>query len=149
MTDRAPPIDVLIVDDSATDRMLLRDAFAKTGAAVTIHECSTGEQALDFLNHRAPFTAAPRPQVCLVDISMPGLSGLEVLEAMKRDEALRALPVIIISNSDRDADIAAAYEGQASAYIHKPLRAEDLEAIVAALCVLWGGGLVFPGRSTH
>lgn len=116
---------ILIVDDSdddydATVRALSRDEGLKN----PLHRCESGHEALDYLYRRgryAPPAAAPRPGIMLLDLNMPGIDGRQVLSAVKGDDDLRPIPVIVMTNSIDERDIADCYGHGANTYIHKPL----------------------------
>ena len=123
------PIDssrtILIVDDSdddydATVRALRKDKTLKN----PLRRCESGGEALDYLYRRgryAPPAEAPRPGIVLLDLNMPGIDGRQVLSTVKSDAGLRPIPVIVMTNSDDERDIAACYEIGANTYIQKPL----------------------------
>ncbi len=123
------PIDdarpILIVDDSdddydATVRALTRSTVLHN----PLLRCENGRDALDYLSRRgkyAPPCEAPRPGIILLDLNMPGIDGRKVLSTIKKDEALRRIPVIVMTNSNDERDIDACYEIGANTYITKPL----------------------------
>jgi len=111
---------ILLVDDSPDDVFLTVDAFRKAGIHEEIVVATDGVQALDLLlpqDGRAPL----RPAIVLLDLNMPRISGLEVLARLRADPATRRLPVIVMTTSDQDRDIASSYDGGANSYVQKPL----------------------------
>lgn len=123
------PASVLVVDDSAADRTLIRIAFQQTGFRIQLRFAASGKEALDVL--RA--ADQPRPAMCVIDVKMPGLSGLEVLRVIKLDPGLAMIPVVMISGSDAESDIAAARAAHASGYITKPSDAAGLARMTETL----------------
>ncbi|THF84406.1 response regulator [Deinococcus sp. KSM4-11] len=109
------PLRVLLVDDAPTDRELTREAFTGHKRAVIIDTCANGERALSFLH--APDTTLP--DVILLDLNMPGLTGFDVLAQLKDHPRLRAIPVVILSSSSDTGDIDRAYSLHASSYLIK------------------------------
>lgn len=123
------PATILVVDDSAADRTLIRIAFQQTGIRFHLRFAASGKEALDSL--RSPELV--RPSMCVIDVKMPGLSGLEVLRMIKLDARLAMIPVVMISGSDAESDIAAARAAHASGYITKPSDAAGLARMTETL----------------
>jgi CheY-like chemotaxis protein len=125
---------VLIVEDEPGDARLMQLALQKGGFAIEIDVSADGTEALRRLRREGePFRAAPRPDLILLDLKMPGQSGLGFLEALKRDGHLRAIPVVIVTTSTLDADVLAAYRCGAAGYVPK---SADLNEFMAAINVL-------------
>lgn len=128
------PIRVLVADDNEDHRYLIVRALRDShGLALEIDSVRDGEEALDLLYGRGDFVGRARPQLVLLDLKMPRIGGLEVLEQVKRDPELREIPIVVLSSSDRPEDIQEAYRAGGNSYITKPstpagLR-EDLEEL--------------------
>ncbi len=135
--NEAPRLDVLVVDDSAADRALMRMAFKRSGAPVNLHVCDSGADAVDFVAARGRFAGAPRPHACLVDLKMPDVSGIDVLDAIKSEPETRGNQVVMISSSDRRRDICDSYDRHANGYVCKPLKSADLVDVVRSLSHVW------------
>jgi CheY-like chemotaxis protein len=99
--------DILLVEDSAKDVRLIREALREQGLNHRLHVASDGEQALQMLRQQSPYGDIPWPNLMLLDINLPVLSGVEVLERIKSDPALQMLPVLMLSTSRADRDVAA------------------------------------------
>lgn len=140
------PVDLLVVDDSAADRASLRIAFESTQMPIRLHFASGGRIALELLRSGADPSRQLKPHLCMLDLKMPDLSGLEVLRQIKQDESLLDLPVIVYSGSDDPADVRAAYEAQASGYIRKPPDVRGLNEVAEVLGRLCTSLFVFPLR---
>lgn len=110
--------DILLVEDDASDLAVALRAFRKHGLAERVEVARDGEEALERLRPARP---ADLPRVVFLDLRMPKISGLEVLSAVRAEEALADLPVVVISSSDRDADIRDSYRLGANSYLRKRL----------------------------
>ena len=132
------PGSVLIVEDNPDDRVLLARAFKKAQISSQLQFAEDGEQALSmleaFVREKAPETW---PSFILLDLKLPRVSGLEVLEWLKRTPGLRRIPVVILTSSAQNADIADAYDLGANSYLVKPVRSDDLQVLVAAMSSYW------------
>ena len=127
--------DILIVDDSAADRASIKIAFAQAGYHLNIRFAASGGAALNYLKS----DNEPRPQLMLVDVKMPGFSGLELLQTVKRDPQLQHIPIIMFSGSDDKGDVSSAYSHFAAGYIRKPADVEGLNEVadnVGKLCAV-------------
>lgn len=134
--------DILIVDDSAADRASIKIAFAQSGYPLNIQFAVSGNAALDQLRS----DREARPHLMLVDVKMPGLSGIELLQVMKRDPELHPIPVIMFSGSDANEDVDSAYRNFAAGYIRKPADAEGLHAVAETVGKLCTVVLSFPEK---
>jgi CheY-like chemotaxis protein len=130
--------DLLIVDDDASQVGLLRTSLDELGLLHKCHHCSSGPQALDFVNRRPPFQGAPRPHLILLDLNMPGMDGCEVLRRIKSDPELCSIPVVMLSTSQALKDVNACYREHANAYIQKPGDLEGNLAFLRNLDQFWG-----------
>lgn len=134
----APALRVLFVDDDPDHVMLIGRAIEESGAGARVQTAGDGEEALGLL--QAVGTGAgtgEAPDLVLLDINMPGLSGLDVLARIKGDAATRRIPVVMLTSSELPADIARAYELGASGYISKPSLLHDLRAVLGNTLLYW------------
>jgi len=115
--------DVLLVEDDPGDVLLTTDALEACHLGLNLHVVNDGEDALRFLRRDGEFAAMPRPGLVLLDLNLPRRSGLEVLSDLKADPDLRAIPVVVLTNSQAEADIVRSYELHANAYVIKPMEA--------------------------
>lgn len=130
-------VNILLVEDDPDDVAFVRRAFATVWADCQLHVVSNGEIALSFLRNEGEFADAPLPDLVLLDLNMPRKNGYEVLTDMKGDEALRHIPVIVLTtSSDRDS-IMKAYQLHANSFITKPITAEQLNRIVELVIEYW------------
>lgn len=117
-------VDILLVEDNPRDAELTIRALKKRNLANQIFLVEDGAEALDFLFGRGQYTqrqSRQTPKVILLDLKLPKVNGLEVLQALKANELTRAIPVVIITSSTEDPDIKAAYELGANSYVVKPV----------------------------
>ena len=138
--------DILLVEDNEDDVLLTRHAFKSTPLVSSIHIAHDGLQGLEFLRREGQYADAPRPDVILLDLNMPRMDGREMLARMKADAKLCGIPVIVLSTSDAESDIANAYKAHANAYMTKPVDykkfAKDIERFIG----FWFGLVKLPGR---
>ncbi|MCW2989975.1 MAG: response regulator receiver protein [Solirubrobacterales bacterium] len=92
-----------------------------------------GEQALDFLHRRGEYVAAPRPDLLLLDLNLPRVSGLEVLAELKADPELLRIPVAVLTTSAEDRDVLAAYDHHVNCYLTKPVEFEEFAKVVRSI----------------
>lgn len=136
MTELRP---ILLVDDSARDVELTLAALDGSGFANEVVVVRDGAEALDFLHRRGTFSGriTSDPVLAVIDIHMPKVSGLEVLETVRRDEALRRLPVIMLTGSREEADLVRSRELGVDAFVAKPLGFREFFEAVRDLGAGW------------
>ena len=127
----APVAQVLFVEDSAAEIRLVTELLNRARVQFDGHWVTSGEDAFHFLRHAPGYEAAPRPDIVFLDLNLPRTSGCAVLKEMRQDEALKAIPVVILSGSDFEDDVVAAREQGAVHYLVKPLNYEKLCEAVA------------------
>ena len=123
---------VLLVEDSEDDALIVERAFKVLKLPHDLTVCRTGEEAV-----RRFDKGGPKPDLVLLDLNLPGLSGLEVLRRVKGDPRTRGVPVVILSASDRDVDVANAYDAGANHYVVKPLRFEAFVDLIRKWSEYW------------
>jgi CheY-like chemotaxis protein len=131
---------ILLVEDKRPDELLVLRALRKINLANRVDVARDGQQALDYLFGEGEFagrTGQPLPTVVLLDINLPRLSGLEVLQRLRADRRTRLLPVVILTSSDEDQDRLRSYEGGANSFVRKPLEFGEFAATVARLGLYW------------
>ena len=140
-------LQVLLVEDDLGDAALMENAFAGQRASARLHHVADGAQALAFLRREGVYGDAPRPDLILLDLNMPGIDGRQVLARVKADDQLKAIPVIVLTTSAADTDIAASYLAHANAYVTKPVNLDDFDRVVAEIRDFYGHTVALPGRS--
>ena len=121
LVDESTPIELLLVDDDTGDVLITSEALDDSNLAHNLHVVSDGEEAIRFLRRRGEFADSPRPDLVILDLNLPRLSGREVLALIKDDEDLRRIPVVILSTSDAEEDVLGGYDLHANAYVTKPV----------------------------
>lgn len=134
------------MEDNPADVRLTEEALRHDGDDVEVIPVRDGEAALDYLRRRCE--AAPRPHVILLDLNLPRLSGREVLDAVKSDPQLRAIPVIVLTTSREQADITDCYRRYANSYVSKPLDFTEFAAALQSIRHFWFNTARLPSDET-
>lgn len=124
------PIEVLLVEDDPGDVLMTREAFEDHKVRNTLHVVSNGVDAMSFLRKEGEYTGAPTPDLILLDLNLPRMDGREVLAAIKRDEDLRRIPVVVLTTSEAEEDVLRSYALHANAYVTKPVDFERFIEVV-------------------
>jgi two-component system response regulator len=133
-------IEILLVEDNLSDAELTLHAFRKSKLANQVRIVRDGEEALNFLFCRGPF--ADRrfdrpPTLILLDLKLPKVSGLQVVEAVKSDPRTKAIPVIVLTSSIEEQDLITSYKLGVNSYIQKPVDFIAFQAVVEQLGMYW------------
>lgn len=131
------PFTVLLVEDSPSDASLTREALRIPGVDVQIHVVRDGEEALEFLRGNGRHAAAPRPDLVLMDLNLPRRDGRELLVEAKTDPVLSTIPFVVLTSSDAEADVRAAYRAHANSYLTKPTDFAQFRRRMAAFATYW------------
>ncbi len=145
---QSPPVQVLIVEDNPGDVALAKVALSEAELPLVLHVASDGEEAMRFLRQEGEYADAPVPDLVLLDLNMPKMGGLEVLDEMKADEGLRLTPVVVFTSSSAREDIEGAYDRYANCYITKPSDLDELVGVVRAIEAFWLTVVRLPRRVT-
>ncbi len=130
--------DILLVEDDPGDAGLVRIAVRKGPHHVTIHHVKDGDEAMAFLRRAGgDFAQAPRPDIMLLDLNLPGRSGHEILEEVKSDTDLRKIPVVVLSTSEAERDVLRAYQAGANSFVSKPMDVEDFTRAIHSIENYW------------
>jgi CheY-like chemotaxis protein len=131
------PISILLVDDDADCRMLIRDAIAECKVSNKVYEAADGAEALDFLYQRGKFKGMPRPGLVYLDIEMPGLDGQETLKQIRANPDFREIPVVMMTGVSDEGQMKLAAANGANSYTIKPANAEQFLRTVLASTTYW------------
>ncbi|GAA2571324.1 response regulator [Winogradskya consettensis] len=131
-------LEILVVDDDDADAFMISEALEGTALEgterlTTVNRVADGREALDYLRRNTPFENAQRPDLILLDLNMPRMDGRETLAAIKTDEKLKTIPVVILTTSGAAPDIAASYQHRANAYVTKPFGLDEFESTVRTI----------------
>ncbi|HWV46405.1 MAG TPA: response regulator [Nitrospira sp.] len=130
-------IDILVVEDNDDDVVLIQAAFSEGKVINRLIIVRDGEEAMTYLRKQDAYAEAPMPGIVLLDINMPKKNGFEVLADIKADPQLRALPVVMLTVSDREEDIVRSFEQGACSYIRKPVSLTRFIAVVKEFELYW------------
>jgi len=133
----ADTADILLVEDNPGDVRLTEEAFREGQIKNTLHVVNDGVDALEFLRQRGEYADAPRPDIVLLDLNLPRKDGDEVLDAIRDDADLEALPVVVLTSSEAQEDIVQSYELKANAFLTKPVDPEEFIEVVRTFQEFW------------
>lgn len=138
------PTKILLVEDNPSDVYLTEEALKVAGVPSRLYVTEDGEKALAFLRRQGLYAEAPRPDLVLLDLNLPRVDGRRVLAEIKGDAALRRIPVIVLTTSTAEADIAECYDRHANCYIVKPVDFSQFETVVKAIERFWFNYVTLP-----
>lgn len=133
-------VEVLLVEDNPSDAELTLRALRKRNLANKLFHAKDGAEALEFIFAQGPFVhrrVENGPKVVLLDLKLPKVDGLEVLRRIKSDERTRKIPVVVMTSSREDQDLATCYESGVNGYVVKPVEFEDFSRAVSELGFYW------------
>lgn len=132
-------VEILLVEDSDADAEMTLRTLQRGGVANQIERVRDGVEALDFLYCRGAFSgrSSGKPRLMLLDLKMPRLDGLQVLEALKADEVNRDIPVVMLTSSREEGDLMRSYELGVNSYIVKPVEFKEFCDVVVQVGMYW------------
>lgn len=136
----AEAISVLLVEDNEDHAELVMRSLGEHHLVKQIFHLTDGQSALDYLLRRENYASpeqSPRPDLILLDLRLPRMDGFEVLKTLKESETLRHIPIIVLTTSEAERDVARAYEYHANSYIVKPVGFEQFRGLMDDLSVYW------------
>jgi CheY-like chemotaxis protein len=136
-SDNLTPIEILLVEDNPDDAALTVDALKEGRVHNSIHVVEDGVEALAFLRRQGAYVTAPRPGLILLDLSLPRLSGREVLAEIKQDPHLKRIPVVVMTSSRDEKDVFAAYDLNVNCYVSKPVDLDQFIRVVQSIQEFW------------
>lgn len=139
-------IDVLLVEDDPGDVLMTREAFEENKVANRLAVVNDGASAMEYLRKEGRYADAPTPDMVLLDLNLPRMDGREVLAAMKSDEALRRIPVVVLTTSEAEEDVLRSYSLHANAYVTKPVDFQRFIDVVRQIDDFFVSVVRLPGR---
>jgi chemotaxis family two-component system response regulator Rcp1 len=133
----APPVEILLVEDNPGDVRLTREALREGKVYNNLHWAKDGVEALEFLRQEGKHSAAPRPDIILLDLNLPKKDGREVLESIKNDDRFKQIPVVILTTSEAEEDVLRSYALHANCYITKPVDLDKFIVVVQSIDRFW------------
>lgn len=142
----AGTVEVLLVDDDMGDVELTRASLKECKIPVRLNHVQDGCQCLDYLHRRGDFEKAAPPDLILLDLNMPKMDGREALTEIRKTDAFRKIPVVVLTTSDAGTDIKKMYELGANCYVTKPVDFEQFRKVVNALAEFWFSVVKLPPK---
>ena len=136
-TIRSHEIEILLVEDNPGDVRLTQEALREARVKNNLSVMTDGAEALDYLRRRGRYADSTRPDLILLDLNLPGKSGLEVLQTIKQHAELKKIPVVVLTTSDRDEDITRCYQHGTNSYLTKPVQFDDCLKLVVEIQDYW------------
>ncbi len=137
MSAQGNPICIVLADDDEDDREATREGFERNRMVNDLRTVNDGEELMAFLRREGKYADAPRPGLILLDLNMPRKDGREALSEIKRDPALRSIPIVVLTTSSQEEDILRSYDLGANSYITKPVTFDALVKVLGALGEYW------------
>lgn len=138
--------EILLIEDSLPDVRLTERALRNGTLAKQVSVVRDGEQALAFLRRQGEYANAPRPDIILLDLGLPKKNGAEVLAEIKKDPALKRIPVIVLTSSDAEEDVLDTYNRHANAYTKKPVDMDEFVRTIKMIEDFWLSLVILPRR---
>ncbi|MDC7121297.1 response regulator [Cellulomonas fimi] len=139
-------IDVLLVEDDPGDVLMTREAFEHNKVRNRLWVVADGVSAMEFLRKEGEHVEAPTPDLILLDLNLPRMDGREVLQALKADESLRSIPVVVLTTSEAEEDVVRSYSLHANAYVTKPVDFDRFIDVVRQIDEFFVEVVRLPGR---
>jgi len=131
------PIEILLVEDNPGDVRLIQETFKEGRLLNSLHVVEDGEDALTFLRQEGKYADAPRPELILLDLSLPKKGGLEVLSEIKTNTDLKRIPVVVLTTSKAEEDVIRSYDLNANSYVTKPVDLYQFIKILKSVGDFW------------
>ena len=139
-------VQILLVEDNPADARLTQEAIRDTEYRYQLHLAEDGEEAMEFLNKEGEFADAPRPDLILLDLNLPGMDGREVLAEIKSDDDLGSIPVVVLTTSTAQQDLLYSYGLRANSYVNKPIDRDRFNDMIKSVMEYWINISTLPGR---
>ncbi len=133
------PVKIMVIDDSFVDLTLIKRAFEAVAPNVSVTYCDDGVDALKRIKDNVRQSKSNTPNICLLDLKMPRISGLDILKELKSHTDTQFISIYMLSSSDNPEDIKNSFDMGCNGYFQKPRRRQDLELMIQSLFNLWEG----------
>lgn len=133
-------ITILLVEDNPDHVLIIKQGLKMNHVANDVAVAEDGQEALDYLYHQGKYAdpqTAPRPGLILLDLKLPKVDGFEVLQRIKRDPALKAIPVVMLTSSEQEVDVAKSYFEGANSYVTKPIQFTEFIEKIREMKLYW------------
>jgi CheY-like chemotaxis protein len=140
-------VEILLVEDNHGDVRMVERAFEQRDIPCELTVVQTGDEALDVLYRRGEFADASRPDLVLLDLNLPGTSGLSVLETVKSDETLKRVPVVVLTSAQSGTDLNRVYDEHANACLTKPVDPTEFADSIDSFVEFWAATATLPDRN--
>lgn len=140
-------LPILIIEDCDAIFFIVSRAFKKAGVTNPIYRCETGDEAMDYLFRKGKFSdpvISPRPAIILLDLGLPGINGRDILKAIKTNDILKIIPVIVLTGSNKEDDIIGCYRDGANSYIIKQNTEEKMVEMIKLISMYWLSTVYLP-----
>src|SRR5262249_14149498 len=131
------PIEILLVEDNPAEVRLTKEGLKEARIANNLNAVNDGQSAIDYLHRRGKYATAPRPDLILLDLNLPGIDGRTVLRAIKENSEFKVIPVVIITSSEAETDIIKSYEDHANCFISKPIDFDGFTRVIRSIEHFW------------
>jgi chemotaxis family two-component system response regulator Rcp1 len=131
------PVEILLVEDNPGDYRLTMEALKEGKVYNNLYWAKDGVEALEFLKRQGKHATAPRPDIILLGLNLPKKDGREVLSEIKKDDDLRAIPVVILTTSKAEEDVLKSYDLHANCYVTKPVDLDKFIVVVQSIDRFW------------
>ena len=130
-------VEILLVEDDLADVTLTKKALESSKLLIHLNHVEDGQKAMDYLKKRNGYEAVAAPDLILLDLNMPVKDGRETLKEIKEDPDLKKIPVVVLTTSEADTDIAKTYSTGANCYIAKPVDFNQFQKVVNEISNFW------------
>jgi chemotaxis family two-component system response regulator Rcp1 len=148
MTPEERIVEILLIEDNPGDVRLISEGLSRSRITNHISVVFDGEAASDFLFKRGHYTEAPTPDIILLDLNLPKKDGRKLLAEIKQDDALRQIPVVVLTSSNAEGDITMAYQLHANSYLQKPLDLAEFTAMIQSFEQYWLTRVILPVKTS-
>ena len=137
MVDANRPVEILLVEDNPGDERLTREALKEGKVYSNLHWVKDGVEAMEFLRREGKYKDVPRPDIILLDLNLPKKDGREVLQDIKNDDALKRIPVVVLTTSKAEEDVLRTYNLHANCFVTKPVDLDKFMVVVKSIDDFW------------